>query len=42
MSSDVENCLLEIIQQHGNKTAEEAKSYFENIKAAHRYHKDVY
>ena len=42
MSTDVENCLLEIIELHGNKTSEEAKTYFENIKAAHRYHKDVY
>ncbi len=42
MSIDVENTLIQIIQQFGNKTAEEAQSFFNEIKDGHRYHKDVY
>jgi sulfite reductase (NADPH) flavoprotein alpha-component len=42
MSADVENALLQIIEQHGNKTAEEAKQYLEQLEEAGRYEKDVY
>lgn len=42
MSTDVENTLLQIIQQFGNKTEEEALAFFNEIKEGHRYHKDVY
>lgn len=42
MSNDVENTLLEIIQQHGNKTAEEAKHFLHEMEEAGRYEKDVY
>jgi sulfite reductase (NADPH) flavoprotein alpha-component len=42
MSIDVENTLLEIIQQQGNKTTEEAKKYLELMEEEGRYEKDVY
>ncbi|MEN9570178.1 MAG: hypothetical protein RL172_1409 [Bacteroidota bacterium] len=42
MSHDVENALLQIIQQQGNKTAEEAKHYLEQLEEQGRYEKDVY
>lgn len=42
MSVDVENTLLEIIQQQGNKTVEEAKKYLELMEEEGRYEKDVY
>ncbi len=42
MSADVENTLLEIIQQYGNKTEEEAKKYLEHLEEEGRYEKDVY
>jgi len=42
MSVLVENTLLQIIEQCGNKTKEEAKKYFEEFKEATRYSKDVY
>ena len=42
MSVDVENTLLEIIQQQGNKTLEEAKKYLELMEEEGRYEKDVY
>ena len=42
MSADVENTLLEIIQQQGNKTSEEAKKYLELMEEEGRYEKDVY
>ena len=42
MSMDVENTLLEIIQQQGNKTREEAKKYLELLEEEGRYEKDVY
>lgn len=42
MSIEVENTLLRIIEQYGNKTPDEAKAFFSDIKDAHRYHKDVY
>ncbi|MDP9230950.1 MAG: hypothetical protein M3O67_09810 [Bacteroidota bacterium] len=42
MSVQVEKTLLEIIEQFGNKTKEEATVYFEQLKEEARYSKDVY
>ena len=42
MSLDVENALLEIIEQQGNKTPEEAKKFLELLEEEGRYEKDVY
>lgn len=42
MSVQVENTLLQIIEQSGNKTKEEAKKYFDELKEQGRYSKDVY
>lgn len=42
MSTDVENTLLQIIQQYGGKSLEEATSFINELKDTHRYHKDVY
>jgi sulfite reductase (NADPH) flavoprotein alpha-component len=42
MSVDVENTLLRIIEQQGNKTSEEAKKYLEQLESEGRYEKDVY
>lgn len=42
MSGDVENTLLEIIQQAGNKTPAEANEYLDRMKEEGRYLKDVY
>jgi sulfite reductase (NADPH) flavoprotein alpha-component len=42
MSKDVENALLQIIEQQGKKTKEEAKQYLESMEKAGRYEKDVY
>ena len=42
MSLDVENALLQIIEQQGNKTPEEAKKFLELLEEEGRYEKDVY
>jgi len=42
MSVDVENTLISIIVQQGNKTAAEAKHYLEQLEAEGRFEKDVY
>ncbi len=42
MSVDVENALLKIIEQQGNKTSEEAKKFLEHMEEDGRYEKDVY
>ncbi|MBC7826900.1 MAG: flavodoxin domain-containing protein [Chitinophagaceae bacterium] len=42
MSVDVENTLLEIVQQAGNKSAEEANEYLNALKVEGRYMRDVY
>ena len=42
MSVDVENTLLKIIEQQGNKTSEEAKKFLEQMEVEGRYEKDVY
>ena len=42
MSIDVENTLISIIVQQGNKTAAEAKHYLEQMESEGRFEKDVY
>jgi len=42
MSVDVENTLLEIIRQHGNKKDPEALAYLDKLNEEGRYMKDVY
>lgn len=42
MSTDVEETLLQIIQQHGNKTEAEAKQFLHHMEDEGRYEKDVY
>jgi sulfite reductase (NADPH) flavoprotein alpha-component len=42
MSIDVEKSLLDLFQKFGNKTADEAKAYFEQLKNEGRYQKEVY
>ena len=42
MSIDVENTLLEIIQQYGNKKNEQAVEFINQLKNEGRYLKDVY
>jgi sulfite reductase (NADPH) flavoprotein alpha-component len=42
MSHDVEKALLHIIQHQGNKTAEHAMHYLEEMEKEGRYEKDVY
>ena len=42
MSIDVEQALLNIITAHGNKSADEARAYLDQLQAEGRYLKDVY
>jgi len=42
MSKDVENALLKIIEEQGNKSKEDAVKYLEKMKDENRYEKDVY
>lgn len=42
MSTDVEQALLVLFEQFGNKTIDEAKTYFEQLKKEGRYQKEVY
>jgi sulfite reductase (NADPH) flavoprotein alpha-component len=42
MSIDVENALLQIIKEFGNKNDEEANIYLDELKDSGRYVKDVY
>jgi sulfite reductase (NADPH) flavoprotein alpha-component len=42
MAKDVENALIEIAQEHGGKSADDAKAWVEELKHAKRYRKDVY
>ncbi|MEZ5470297.1 MAG: assimilatory sulfite reductase (NADPH) flavoprotein subunit [Marinicella sp.] len=42
MAKDVESTLLNIIQQHGELSAEQATDYLKDLKRAKRYQKDVY
>jgi len=42
MSEDVEGTILQIIEEHGNRTKEQAQEYLDELKAAGRFAKDVY
>jgi len=42
MSDDVENALMQVIEKFGNKNAEQAQSYLNQLKEEGRYQKDVY
>lgn len=42
MAKDVHQALLDVISEHGNKTAEEANEYLINLRDSKRYQKDVY
>jgi len=42
MGKDVENVLLQIFSEQGNKSGKEAKKYLEQLKDEGRYEKDVY
>jgi sulfite reductase (NADPH) flavoprotein alpha-component len=42
MAKDVENALLALVAEHGNKTTDEAKEYVTNLRKSKRYQKDVY
>lgn len=42
MAKDVHKALLDIIQQHGQRSAEQAETYLDELKQAKRYQKDVY
>ncbi len=42
MSKDVENTLLQIIEEQGKKTNDDAKLYLELLKKNGRFEKDVY
>jgi len=42
MAKDVENALLALVAEHGNKTTAEAKEYVTNLRKSKRYQKDVY
>ncbi|MAD73278.1 MAG: assimilatory sulfite reductase (NADPH) flavoprotein subunit [Rheinheimera sp.] len=42
MAKDVHQALLDIVQQHGNKSAEQAQQYLDELRVAKRYQKDVY
>ncbi|OAN19312.1 sulfite reductase subunit alpha [Photobacterium jeanii] len=42
MAKDVHQALLEIVQQHGNRSAEQAEQYLNALRKSKRYQKDVY
>jgi sulfite reductase (NADPH) flavoprotein alpha-component len=42
MAKDVQQALVDIARQYGNKTAEQAQQYLDELRAAKRYQKDVY
>uniref|UniRef100_A0A486XTR9 Sulfite reductase [NADPH] flavoprotein alpha-component n=1 Tax=Rheinheimera sp. BAL341 TaxID=1708203 RepID=A0A486XTR9_9GAMM len=42
MAKDVQQALIDIVQQYGAKTAEQAQTYIEELRLAKRYQKDVY
>ncbi|MFJ5790895.1 assimilatory sulfite reductase (NADPH) flavoprotein subunit [Lysinibacillus sp. NPDC093197] len=42
MAADVDQTIRHIIEQHGNKTPEEAKAYINDLKQQKRYQRDVY
>ncbi|MEO3680079.1 assimilatory sulfite reductase (NADPH) flavoprotein subunit [Rheinheimera sp. FR7-31] len=42
MAKDVQQALIDIVQQHGGKTADQAQTYLDELRVAKRYQKDVY
>ena len=42
MAKDVQQALLDIVQQYGNHTAEQAQQYLDELRIAKRFQKDVY
>jgi sulfite reductase (NADPH) flavoprotein alpha-component len=42
MAKDVNDALIAIVQEHGNKSAEQAEKYITELRRAKRYQKDVY
>lgn len=42
MAKDVQQALMDVIAEHGNKSPEEAKAYLESMRKAKRYQRDVY
>ncbi len=42
MAKDVQQALIDIVQQYGGKTAEQAQTYLDELRVAKRYQKDVY
>jgi sulfite reductase (NADPH) flavoprotein alpha-component len=42
MAKDVDECLHNIIERHGDKTPEEAKAFVNVMKTQKRYQRDVY
>lgn len=42
MAKDVQQALLDIVQQYGAKTAQQAQAYLDELRVAKRYQKDVY
>ncbi|MCH8536760.1 MAG: assimilatory sulfite reductase (NADPH) flavoprotein subunit, partial [Alkalimonas sp.] len=42
MAKDVHQALLDVIQQHGKRSPEQAETYLDELKQAKRYQKDVY
>ena len=42
MSVDVENVLVKIIEEFGNRTTQQAHEYLLQLKEQGRYQKDVY
>lgn len=42
MAKDVQQALLDIVQQYGAKSADQAQAYLDELRVAKRYQKDVY
>jgi sulfite reductase (NADPH) flavoprotein alpha-component len=42
MAADVQHALIDIIQQHGNRSAEQAEEVLMELQRARRYQRDVY
>ena len=42
MAKDVQQALIEIIREQGNKSLEEAEQYLTELRQAQRYQRDVY
>jgi len=42
MAKDVQEAIVQIIQEQGNKSEEEAREYLEELRKQKRYQRDVY